>query len=131
MLTYQGNPQTIHFVNFVLHSGNADPAELVRKAREEAGKGLTKRRRDPEELAETTAENLVELLQEALVEWSEGFAPSFEYDMGIDGPFTGFPSNYDGTDENGLMAPLLGLALAEISLPQAAKLILEHVNKAA
>lgn len=138
MLKYVGSAETVHFVNWVLHSGHVDPTALVRRATEEAEAKLSKQAWTPEEqehyvefLADTTVEKLTDILFTTLYEVSGELLPDY-------GGYEEWPGLF-GEDYQGcsdpvafLFAPMLARVLNGVQLGHAARhIILAHVNQLA
>ena len=140
MLQYVGTQETVHFVNWVLHSGYVDPAVLVRKATEEATAELSKKTWTPEEqadyeecLADATTEKLANILDETLYEVSGQVFPDFGGYEDWPGFGCDVPEGYQFSDRAAILfAPMLAQVLqGEIDFDCAAKHILAHVNQVA
>lgn len=135
MITFNGNPETVHFVNWILHSGYVDPAALVRKAAEiadaEARETLPDPPPDEYDLDITGA--LESLLEDMLSDWAADFAPDFNTyaEDSVEAVARGYPEQaYHGTDPHCLFGPLLLSAIGRIDLDLAAEQIRAHVNEA-
>ena len=135
MLNYVGSPETVHFVNWVLHSGHVDPAALVRRATEEAEAGMPKEDFTAEEqeyygdyLAEEAQNKLADILEEALAEWAGEYADYNHYDGWC---LVNSLESYQGAGPFFLFAPLIASAIGEIDFGHAAEHVFAHVNQLA
>ena len=136
MLNYVGTPETVHFTNWVLHSGYVDPAALVRKATELAEEGMPKEEFTPEEqehygdyLAEEVQEKLADILEESLGDWL--YQSPLDYNDCDGWGLLNSPDFYQGADIWPLIYPLLASAIGEIEFDCAAKHILARVTQLA
>ena len=126
MLEYTGSPETVHFVNWALHSGHVDPFVLADKAVAAVDiKG--------EYAAEEMRDELAGLLAEALADWAGEFAPGFpdfcEDTMEAMAHAYAEEADYRGTDALCLFAPLLLSAIEQIDFWQAADRIFACIRR--
>ena len=114
MLYYNGNPETVHFVNWLFHSGEVDLLALIERAQHkslETGEGTTE-----EWLADSLHNRLVNILHSELGRIFTDEALTFD-------EFTK-DQDYMGPARNKLVAPLLGLLMARIDCDSIARYIL-------
>ncbi|MGA2620758.1 MAG: hypothetical protein ABSF26_24310 [Thermoguttaceae bacterium] len=100
MLYYNGNPETVHVLNWLFHSGEVDLHRLIEQV-------LATAEESPEEiLASHLHDHLVHVLHDALDDVFTDEALHFEE--------FGEAKDYVGPVRDKLAAPLLGLTLGRI-----------------
>jgi hypothetical protein len=110
MLFYNGNPETVHYLNWLLHSEEVNLHPLIQEALE-AAEGT------PEEsLASSLHDRLVHVLHATLDRVFSDEAQRFEE--------FGEEADYLGPVRDKLAAPLLGLMLARIDFRATASYLL-------
>ena len=124
MVPYYGNVETVHFANWVLHSGCVDPFALANKA----VKAVDIKGKDA---AQKMREKLASLLEEALAEQASKFAPGFVCGDDVEAAACEYSEGNYGPNPDCLFVPLLTSAIKRIDLWQAANLIFVHVGRSA
>jgi hypothetical protein len=124
MLNYTGTPETVHFVNWALHSGCVDPFALADKAVKAVDM-------EGEDAAQKMREVLANLLEKELAKQAGKFAPGFTRGDDLEYATCQYSEDNYGRNPNCLFGPLFTSAIQRIDLWQAANLIFVHIGRAA
>ena len=117
MLYYNGNPETVHFLNWLFHSEDVNLDAIVERARR---KPIDMSEGTPEEWLACSVHNwLVNLLHDEFGHIFTNEALTFD-------EFTE-DQDYTGPARDKLLAPLLGLLMARIDCTAIARYILAWV----
>ena len=125
MLRHTGTPETVHFVNWVLHSGYVDALALADKAVSEA----TSEGDSEDDLAHRMRWKLANMLKEAIPGWAEEFAP--DYNHAEEWEFGDSPDFFHEAGPRRLFAPLLASAIGRIDLFEVADHIYVYIGQMA
>jgi len=125
MLRHTGTPETVHFVNWLLHSGYVDALALADKAVSEAmSEGGSE-----DELAQRMRRKLAKMLKQAIPGWAQEFAP--DYNHAEQWEFSESPDWFHEAGPLRLFAPLLASAIGRIDLFEVADHIYVYIGQMA
>lgn len=123
MVEYVGSPETVHFVNWVLHSGEVAPSGLVADAIDSAKRSCKTRGKRFERIVKV---RLAACLDEVMNDRACPFIGTYPALV----LRTDVPENARRTND-ALLGHLLALACERIDLDQAAEHVWAHVNQVA
>ena len=126
MLRYVGNPETVHFANWLIHTDLVDLDALIQKSQKLAVDDGKDNVWEDGELLDR-AEYLAPILGVVLAEQAIAFHPDYNHFDGHE--YGDCSADYEDGNAFYLFAPLLSAAIDQIDLLMAAVAVLIHIEE--